>query len=75
MAMSRDGDFLHVQNGGWISPTGGSQGIHQRVGRSMTTKTAHIGEGSRLPLRRGNLSVRNPQKCGSGRSKRDEEMD
>jgi len=48
MATSRDGYFVHAQNGGRISPTSGRQGITQRVGRGTTTKTGYIGGGSRI---------------------------
>jgi len=75
MPASRDGYFINAQNGGWISPTSGSQGMSQRVGRGPTTKIGYIGQDSRLLLQRGNLEVRNPAKCGSGGRSREQEMD
>jgi len=75
MAASGDGNVVHAHNGWRVSPTCGSQGIPQRVGRGTTTKTSNIGKGSRLRSRGGNVPVQDRGLCCCRRRCREQRWD
>jgi len=65
-AVSGDIYLVHTQNGGWVPPSTAVQDISLWVGRGLMTKREYIGEPDRFQSQGGNLTIRNPGKCGSG---------
>jgi len=74
MAANGNGYFIHVQIGGQVAGSGDSDVISHQVGRDKITRTAYIGEDSRLYLSGATLFVQNSGKCGSQQRSREKKI-